>query len=153
MLEISNGPYTLIPSEHKWKILKNPTVAMLYGNNWKQNLLTGEKQEFDSTELLEELNLENRSRNRILHLSYEAGYLFNKGAELLKDDQWLALDLHYSESQFLAPLQKADIKLKNLEAPSEELYGKSFDEGYEFLERGDSYQFNLTFPFKYIFSE
>lgn len=151
MLVKSNGPYTLLPSEHKWKILKDPSVAMLYGSNWKLNILTGEKTHFNCDELLEVLDLDTNKRNRILHLSYEAGFLFNKAKKCLKDNDWLALDLHYEIVEFLAPLQKKNIHLKNISTPSVEEYEDAFDKGYEYLRRGDSYQFNLTFPFKYSY--
>ncbi len=151
MLQISSGPYSLIPSEHKWKVLKDPSQAFLYYKNSKINLITGEKTAFDSLELFNQLDLETRSNKRILHLAYEAGYLNTENHHLISEDEWLAIDLHYEKSEFLAPLQKINLNLKNISSPSIEEYNKAYAEGYERLEKGDSYQFNLTFPFSYTF--
>jgi len=151
MLEISKGPYSLIPSEHKWKILKDPSQAYLYKKNRKINLLNGEESDFEVRELFKVLDLEIKSNKRILHLSYEAGYLNTNNENLINEQDWLAIDLHYENSEFLAPLQKNDIKLLNNSQPSIEEYKKAFDLGYQGLELGDSYQFNLTFPFTYSY--
>ena len=148
MLETSS-PYTIIPFDKSWKVYSKPSSAILFGHGWKHNLITNERSTFDSPTLLEELNLENANSKRIIHLSYEAGYLNNKNSELLKDSQWLAVDLHYENVQEIEVPAPMPVSLDLIEAPTKEEYDKAFDEGYEHLEKGDCYQFNLTFPFIY----
>lgn len=143
-MPLTNSPYTLLPG----KKLSSPTEAMFYGHGWKINLLTGEKSHFDSSTLFDVLNY--KRKNRILHLSYEAGYLNNEGSHNLNEEMWLALDLHYDKvEEFEA--KGDEVELTCIQSPSKEEYFKAFDKGYAHLERGDSYQFNLTFPFRFKF--
>ncbi|MFT6069850.1 MAG: anthranilate/para-aminobenzoate synthase component I [Bacteriovoracaceae bacterium] len=148
-LETNNLPYSIIPIGNKWRLYSNPSKAFLYFKNLKHNLITGEKTSISTEEFLNSIFESVEKPNRILSLSYEAGFLFNKGIDLIPDDAWLALDITYESESLTVPLRYHRLSLEKVVAPSFEEYKIAFDKGYQSLERGDSYQFNLTFPFEY----
>lgn len=153
MLDQNKLPYTLIPKEDHFLLYSKPSRAILYGGDWKLDLLTLEKSSFDCSRLLEALALDDSKGGRIVHLSYEAGYLFNRGEKFLGVEDWLAIDLVYEEisKKENIKINKKNIKLRNTITPTVEEYNAAFEKGYEHLEKGNCYQFNLTFPFLYKF--
>ncbi len=148
-LETNNLPYSIIPIGNKWRLYSNPSKAFLYFKNSKLDLISGEKSLISTEEFLESIFKSDEQPHRILTLSYEAGHLFNKGIDLIPEDAWLALDITYDSESLTVPLRYHRLSLEQTAAPSFEEYKNAFDKGYESLERGDSYQFNLTFPFEY----
>jgi anthranilate/para-aminobenzoate synthase component I len=151
MLDHNNSPFSIIPLANKWRLFSKPSKAFLYYKNSKLDLISGKKSPISTEEFLDSVFQPEEKPNRILTLSYEAGYLFNKSAELISEDAWLALDITYEEETLTVPLRFHRPSLEEVSKPSFEQYKQAFDKGYESLLKGDSYQFNLTFPFKYKF--
>lgn len=151
MLDPNNLPFSIIPLANKWRLFSKPSKAFLYGKSWKLDLLSGEKTSISTEEFLSSIFETEEKPNRILTLSYEAGYLFNKAPELILETAWLALDITYEKETLTVPLRFHRLSLEEISKPSFEEYKEAFDKGYESLLSGDSYQFNLTFPFKYKF--
>lgn len=150
-LETNNLPFSIVPVANKWRLFSEPSKALLYGKNWKHNLISGERTSISTEEFLNSIFEEAEGPKRILTLSYEAGYLFNKSEDLIPEEAWLALDITYEKESLTVPLRFHRLGLEMIEKPSFEEYKTSFNKGYESLEKGDCYQFNLTFPFKFKF--
>lgn len=153
---INHNLFSVIASSGEFFELSNAHHAYIYYKNKRINILTNEEEKFVVQDWIDSLCFEidnHQFNNRILHLFYEMGYLFNNLESLFADDCILGIDLSYGQSK------KITLKKDNKKIELEEIYKISFKDyelkfrqGYKELERGNCYQFNLTSEFKYKFN-
>lgn len=137
----------------KLRKYSEPSFATLYKLRTKVDLISAKEEPFDGSQVLnlwadQELN----DSKKVFHLFYELGYLVEgiESKTFPKHNPTLAIEIHYSKAEQL----KAPERLEStpLHEYYRELYGvyqASFNSGYDALMRGDCYQFNLTYPFRY----
>ncbi|MBI2522256.1 MAG: chorismate-binding protein [Bdellovibrio sp.] len=92
-----------------------------------------------------------RTKPRIIHLNYNFGHILY-GAHTPCSTP-LCIDLEYEcVEPFIAEKPESEIVFE-VHGPSFEEYAPRFQQCYEALLRGDSYQLNLTAPFVYEFKQ
>lgn len=118
---------------------KNKSLNLI-SNTWEENGI----EEFNT--LQHGLNLlSNDERMIVSHYCYEYGATF---LDEVNENDLLAVWIEYSQSDSWTP-EKVLSNLSLLKAPLENTYEKAFQKGREHLLKGDCYQFNLTYPFKF----
>lgn len=131
----------------------NPSFATLYKLRTKIDLLTGKEEPFEGQHLLDlwhDQGLEDTKK--IFHLFYELGHLIEgiESKTFSKHNPILAIEIHYQDSVDQdAPKKKESSILHEYYRELYGVYQASFNSGYDALMRGDCYQFNLTYPFRY----
>lgn len=88
-----------------------------------------------------------------MHLFYELGFFIEKKHEGLSSETLLAIDIHFQTYREVRARKNKKIVLEKVSSPAEAEYKKAFVEGYQELLKGNCYQFNLTYPFKYKFCD
>ena len=137
----------------KLRKYSEPTFASLYKLRTKIDLISGKEEIFDGQQLLNQWDdQELQDSKKVFHLFYELGYLIEgiESKTYHKHNPILAIEIHYSKSEDLKTPEK--FSPTRLYEYYRELYGvyrASFNSGYDALMRGDCYQFNLTYPFRY----
>ncbi|MCP4912546.1 MAG: hypothetical protein GY909_05465 [Oligoflexia bacterium] len=129
--------------------LSLPVKAIAFYKNKSLNLISNKW----SKQGIEELNslqrntdlFNNDDRYIVAHFCYEYGASF---LDHIDEDSLLGVWLEFSHSEEWSP-DEVESQLELLDAPLEKNYNKAFQKGYDHLLKGDCYQFNLTFPFKF----
>jgi len=151
---LKSDPYTLVYLARSQEFVKfhKPLIAFAYYRNFSVNLLTLEKTGSNGHSDLKK-RLANRKIDDVLdhpeifHLTYEYG-LLEKQFNFLSGDTLLGFYFHYEKASAWIPGQKASLgEIKNESFPNFSDYQSKFDKVQKHLERGDSYQVNLTMPF------
>ncbi|TNF03512.1 MAG: hypothetical protein EP326_02290 [Deltaproteobacteria bacterium] len=131
----------------------NPSFATLYRLRSKIDLLTGKEESFDGQRVLDQWDDQGlEDSKKIFHLFYELGYLIEgiESKTFAKHNPILAIEIHYSDSEDrIAPERGESTKFHEYYRELFGVYQASFNSGYDALMRGDCYQFNLTYPFRY----
>ncbi len=153
---MGNNLFTIIPYKDQLLKLEGATQAKAFYRHYCIDLITGERTEL-TIELwllsLEELLMsETESNLRIIHLFYELGPLL-LSLEESDEETLLAIDISYSIQKQCSGQAFSAIHLDLVSQPIFSNYKKAFDLGYQELLKGNCYQFNLTFPYVYKFSE
>ncbi|OUR96392.1 hypothetical protein A9Q84_08555 [Halobacteriovorax marinus] len=129
-----------------------PISAKLYFLNHSIDLLSGETHKEGITSLIKRIDktqLNQEIEKYICHFYYECGLILNE-IEFLNPEIPLAIEVQYSEVEDWRPLREVpSLEMTEVSGVSIEEYAKAFDKGHEHLLRGDCYQFNLTYPFKF----
>ncbi|MCO4792194.1 MAG: chorismate-binding protein [Bacteriovoracaceae bacterium] len=139
----------------KGKIRKysNPTFATIYKLRSKIDLLTGLEEPFNGSHLIDLWGDQGLSDSKkIFHLFYELGHLIEgiESKTFEKQNPILAIEIHYQDScDELAPTKGKHTEFLEFHREMYGVYQAAFKSGYDALMRGDCYQFNLTYPFRY----
>lgn len=148
--------FVIIPYKNQLIKLDKATSAKAYYRHYSVDLLSGTKSphDFNDWVKIQQTLLMSSilKKTRVVHLFYELGHLIEKDFHLLRDDALLAIDLEFENYHEIAPDQKSKVILELTNYPAIEDYRKAFWEGYSELLKGNCYQFNLTYPFDYTFS-
>lgn len=155
--------FTIVPINGKFERYFQAISAFAYYPNKKINLITGVSTPVNISSWLDSLSeiklCAPSEAKKITHLMYELGYVI-ESAQKLPDDSLLVVEIIYAQSKTYKELndilrdtgyKKINLDLKK--SPAFSSYKKSFDNGYENLKAGNCYQFNLTAPFYYSFSD
>lgn len=147
--------FTIIPFKGRLLKFSKPTKARVYYKNYYQDLLTGESHELEIHSWLTELDFaiqKHNNQKRFIHLFYELGFLFEDMFDLVNISDILAIDIQYSEENFIE-LSSATkkINLSLVTSPDFSEYEKQFKQGFAELNNGNCYQFNLTGEYVYKF--
>lgn len=149
--------FTIIPYKDHLIELESPVRAVAYYKNHAVDLLSGEifdKKIEDFLIECEGLTLADEIQvPRIMHLFYEISFFLNMRHHELDEECILAIDIEYGRFKKIECGFHQKIELKLLSWPDEQKYKAVFEEGYAELLKGNCYQFNLTCPFVYSFSE
>jgi para-aminobenzoate synthetase component 1 len=171
MSEINSLPsspfWSLVHRRGHFVLLTDPVQVQEIFPHKVRDHLTGVDIEVDGITYLEDILSQKsfktlKEDNKwLIHLFYEAGYYWNKGAKRsqalaslecgksLNEKQPLAILVDYQEETPFDPSQLSSDDLEIFwEKPSFDDYLNAFERGKEYLKRGDCYQYNLTFPFK-----
>ena len=145
--------FTVLPRDGKFVAYTEATKAFAYSLNSKLNLITGERSTFSFFDWLE--TFENPystflNDKRIIHLFYEAGFVFEKLD--VDSTALLAIDIEYTKTEVIESLgERKKLNLSLVKKPDFESYKEKFKTGYEELKLGNCYQFNLTDEYIYSF--
>jgi para-aminobenzoate synthetase component 1 len=138
----------------KFLHLTEPLYAYIYYKNFKIDLLSGQRTDFDIGELKVDFEQKKFSKNYpepiIYHCFFELGYIFEDLANLVKETTPLYIKIKYSKSSEIAFDESKpfdDNSLSPKEYPRYKQYKKQFKRVMNHLLRGDCYQINLTSPF------
>lgn len=150
----------------RFLLCEKPKTAFLYYRDFRINLLTGRKESYALSGLLERLEELKMSFNSInplvVHLFYELGHKFVGLDYLLPSNRPLALAVEYQDTRIHKDLSNCfnleqniaeQIDLEVKEYPKFKSYKNKFDKVYEHLINGDCYQVNLTSQFYFKFSK
>ncbi len=147
--------YTIIPYKNKFLKFKEALSARAYYKNHYVDLITGESHLFEIEGWLSGLDFPlygHGRENRVIHLFYELGFLFEGPLEEVSATTMLGIDIEYESREFVKLKKKPKkINLGLIEAPHFNDYRKQFEEGYDHLLNGNCYQFNLTGEYRYNF--
>ena len=134
----------------------HPFFSCAYYKNYKIDLLTGKRTSYSLSRLeqrLDQIKLKDFfDRPVVFHLFYELGCFFTEDEGKIDDDELLAIEINYQKHERCNFVEKGKDRLKNIHYPSFDIYKKKYKEGYEQLLKGNCYQFNLTFPFRFTFN-
>ena len=149
--------FIIFPYKDEFRFLYKPTRLRFYYKNYSFDFLNDSRGEGISS-LLKELDEkkvhDKKDEHYVLHLFYEAGFLFNRLDELVDEDMPLALELEFEKSSRLVwGPKKKTFAFKEDHAPEWEDYFANFQKGKNFLLNGDCYQYNLTAPFEFSFKD
>ncbi len=149
--------YSIIPYKKKLLKFSDATFARAYYKNHFIDLITGKSHSYEIREWIKTLDFpvyKHTINNRIIHLFYELGFLFEGIFEGISCLDILAIDIQYSKIlEEAVPKNSQKIKLSPINAPSFYDYEKKFHEGYRELQKGNCYQFNLTGEYTYSFKD
>ena len=133
-----------------------PFRAWAYYLDKKINLLTQKILPCDPQELREHLtsltlfNPTPRTRPRVIHLNYNLGRILS--GDHFASELPVCIDLEYEcVGPFISQMPKSELEIQ-MHGPAFEEYAPRFQQCYEALLRGDSYQLNLTAPFRCEFA-
>lgn len=133
-----------------------PHAARLHYLHHSLDLLTGQKTRGGARAFMETLAglpLDGTfMRPKVLHLSFELGYLWNGNAERVPSHLPLAVEIDYLEAcsvrlSDLWPNAFTTPRLRFLQVPSLDWYKDAFQSVQQELLDGNCYQLNLTSPF------
>lgn len=162
MIENSNEIFTMfyLPGKDgkqgRFARCSEPLKAFIQYKSFRIDLLSGERQNAEASELLKEMEgedlLDSRTLPKVFHLFYEFGYLAKGMESSLKENIPLAIIIEYSKVKSAPKDDVAGTYLEKVELEASQYprfkdYKKSFNAGMERLLAGDCYQFNLTCPF------
>ncbi len=154
---MGNNLYSIIPYKSHLIKLEDPIRARAYYKKYAVDLISGSKISYDFDNWILEVKKNKISKTfdhpRVIHLFYELGFLIEKEFDLLEDSSLLAIDCEFKNFKKVSLKSTKKIELKTISYPDPSDYEKSFEEGYSELVKGNCYQFNLTYPFLYSFSE
>lgn len=143
-------PYFLFPykkSLRSFHSLKNGKIYYLKKSYDIHNHQWSDENIFD---LLRKLDFEKKDF-RVTHLAYELGFIF-QNIEFLQEDMPLAVDLVFEKCSAVNLKRSRNYINGTLDLVSKPIfseYESSFIDGQKHLKCGDSYQFNLTSPYKF----
>ena len=147
--------FTVLPREGKFVALTEAAEAFAYTLKSRINLITGERSAFsffDWLETFEHSYSTFRNEKRIIHLFYEAGFVFEKLE--VDDDALLAIDINYNNCEIIELSgERKKLNLSLVKKPDFASYKTKFLAGYEELKLGNCYQFNLTDEYIYSFGD
>ena len=147
--------YSIIPYKKSLLKFSDAVVARAYYKDHYIDLLTGAQHFFEISTWIKTLDFpvhNNLITNRIIHLFYELGFLFEGMLEVIKSSEVLAIDIQYSKMKKVStPCKSKKINLLLKDAPNFSDYEKKFQQGYSELQKGNCYQFNLTDEYNYSF--
>lgn len=131
-----------------------PLFAYVYYKQYRLNLLTGLTEQFSLNKLhlrLSDIKINQHFENpHIIHLFYEFGYYYTGNEDKITENDIMAIEIKYQDvSSYKVTETPRPVKLYSINEPDFNLYKKKFSEGYRYLIRGESYQFNLTFQYKF----
>jgi para-aminobenzoate synthetase component 1 len=146
--------FSVLPIKEGLIKLHKPKTAYLYFYKKRLNLLTNNWEKYDFHLWLSEQSFklcDHQFENRLIHFYYELGFLFENIVDLtFLQEVPLVMDLEYTQKEkFNVKKNTKKIKLKSLKRPSFSDYESRFKKGYNELEKGNCYQFNLTEEFIY----
>lgn len=148
--------FSIFPRNQKDIKLSGPVAAHIYFSNSSLNLLTGERSTLSFSDWLPSLDHSFKQKlnpKRVIHLFYEAGFVFEELKELVSEDSILAIDITYANEEEIE-LGKADsIALTKKRGPIFAEYETQFQKGYAELKKGNCYQFNLTCDHEFAFDD
>lgn len=134
--------------------LTQPIESELYYKQFKLDLLTGQREDIEFSEVKEELEQYQLSEYYdepiVYHFFYEAGYLFNELSHLVKSTTPLFVKIKYCSAKLSKLKDTSDrgtFDLAPLDYPRFKSYKKQFAKVQEHLHAGNCYQINLTSPF------
>ena len=147
--------YSIIPYKKNLLEFSDAVVARAYYKDHFVDLLTGDRHSFEISKWIKTLDFtvyNNIITNRIIHLFYELGFYFEGMFEVINSSEILAIDIEYSEMKTIeTPKKSKKIILSLIDAPNFDDYEKKFQQGYNELQKGNCYQFNLTDEYNYSF--
>ena len=147
--------FSIIPYKDQLIKLGNPITAYAYYRYHKIDLLTGASTPSHFTDWIithqNQLMSSFQEKPRIIHLFYELGFLIENKLELLNHDVLLVIDITFTTFVEIPNKDVMAIELELIHQPTYALYRDAFEEGRAELIKGNCYQFNLTFPFTYLF--
>ena len=147
--------YSIIPYKNELLKFSDATFARAYYKNHYIDLITGETHPCKILDWIQTLDFpvyKHSIKNRIIHLFYELGFLFEGIFEEIGFLEILGIDIQYSKINVeKVPNNSKKIKLSPLDIPNYSDYEKKFNEGYLELLNGNCYQFNLTGEYRYFF--
>lgn len=128
----------------------HPLKAFAYYSNYRENLITGEKEKFSLEKLQTQLasqDLKKGNHKKIWHWFYELA--------VEDKDSLLAIEIDYKNKQNISDhfIKHKNLSLVATDFPDFETYEKQFIKIQDELNRGNCYQLNLTHQFKYLFKE
>jgi len=154
---MDNRLFSIIPYKNQLIKLDKAISAIAYYQHYAIDLLSGSTFSYkfnDWIELAEKkLLYESENSPRVIHLFYELGFLIEQDFHLLSKGSLLVIDIQFSFFNKILPEAYEKIQLKAQQFPDFIAYQKAFKEGYQELLKGNCYQFNLTFPYQYLFDE
>jgi para-aminobenzoate synthetase component 1 len=146
--------YFYLNHEDQFLHLTDPEYAFIYYKNFKIDLLTGEKSDFNKEELKNDFAnkpFKVHYKNPIIyHCFFELGYLMQDLEHLVKESTALMIKIKYRSAKRMSfdsskPLD--DNHLTPKDYPRFKQYKKQFKQVMNHLLKGDCYQINLTSPF------
>ncbi len=145
---------TIIPYSRSFLKFYNPKYAYAYYKNCRINLLNSRIEPYSICKLHEKLlNISFEKsflKPKVIHLFYEFGYFYHDQELLISDDQLLAIDIEYEKVSEFKLLKRDKLKVTKLSSVVFQDYKYAFEDGHYQLKRGNCYQFNLTFPYKFM---
>lgn len=152
---LNNDFFTIIALKETSSFLKfyDLESGYAYFKNHRLNLKTLKKEIYSINKFfktLAKINFKPKFKKpRVIHLFYELGHILNN-EKLVKEDDLLAIDLKYLKtSPYFLKIPKNKFKLDCKDCIDYEDYLKKFNYGKDHLLEGNSYQLNLTFPYKF----
>ncbi|MBG60806.1 MAG: hypothetical protein CMJ16_10135 [Peredibacter sp.] len=160
MTKVNSQTYSLFYLQDKGRFVKfsAPTSAYIIYKSFRINLLTGTRENIEVQDFLsrlEDIKLFNNFDNaHVFHLFYEVGYIVENCEELAKENIPLAMEFVYQNSAMFDLPKSGEVPTPEpVQYPSFKKYKQQFRKGREKLLNGDCYQFNLTSPFFFKFSQ
>jgi para-aminobenzoate synthetase component 1 len=149
--------FTIIPYQGRLLKFSRPVSARAYFKNHYIDLLTGINHEHDVGSWLNELDFkihQHQYKMRFIHLFYELGFLFESMEAKVNIEDMMGIDIQYSNEEFIE-LDNSNnkIKLELISSPDFADYKKQFAAGFNELNIGNCYQFNLTGEYLYSFDK
>ncbi|MEE2671058.1 MAG: chorismate-binding protein [Bdellovibrionota bacterium] len=140
--------------EHKELFLDEPKRAFVQYKKFRLDLLTGKRADVGINKFfqdLETLKVEDQFENPVvIHLFYELGYSC-VGLDVKADENTpLALFIEYTQSvekNIFRSQEVEPLSFESLSSVSFEEYHQKFNQVYQNLLDGETYQLNLTHPF------
>jgi para-aminobenzoate synthetase component 1 len=146
--------YFYLNHEDQFLHLTEPEYAYIYYKNFKLNLLTGHRSDFDKSELKDDLSQKKFSEHYahpiVYHCFFELGYIMQGLDDLVKETTPLMIKVKYHQAQKVQFDTSKPIENNNLtpkDYPRFKQYKKQFKKVMSHLLKGDCYQINLTSPF------
>lgn len=151
-------PFSRFLIDGEWLEFTRPSTAKIIYKNKTHDLLSDQESPSSFSEIesyLLDIHLNNQDeKNRVLHFFYEYGYHHILRDDLIKEEHPLLIILEYENVDHCSKksIPKA-IQLKPSQQNDFATYERAFRRGLEHLERGDCYQYNLTFPDFFSFED
>jgi para-aminobenzoate synthetase component 1 len=151
-------PFVVIPYKNHFVEFHNLIRGRVIYKNKIVNLASGIIEKKNWKDWFSELDFSISTyfvKPKVIHFFYELGFLINEAEEYVIDDETiLAIDLEFKNCDqvtLLKTIKKHEIQ--NLTFTKKEKYIDTFFKGYKELEKGNCYQFNLTFEQRYKFKD
>ena len=139
--------------EHRALRFEEPIRSFIQYKKFRLDLINGEKSEKDISHFFKDLTLLKMNQYYenpiVIHLMYELGYSCVNLDSKNDENSPLAIFIEYSKSQSeeIYPAANQKITFESLSKIDFEEYKNKFNQVYESLLSGETYQLNLTHPF------
>ncbi|GAB4009987.1 MAG: hypothetical protein Fur0010_01710 [Bdellovibrio sp.] len=151
-------PFSRFLIDGEWFEFTRPSTAKIIYKNKTHDVLRDQESPSslpDIESYLSDIHLNNEEQKiRVFHFFYEYGYHHILRDDLIKEEYPLLIILEYEKvDHFSKKRSSKDIQLKSSMQIDFATYERAFRRGLEHLERGDCYQYNLTFPELFSFED
>ena len=151
----SSNLYSLfyLKNKHKQLRLFDAEIAFIQYQDFRINLLTGDREKISVLEFIEEINqldaIAYYKNPIVMHLMFEFGFQMVELEDLIDQRKPLAIFIKYKQSRVEKIPSAKDIKfnLESLKTVHFEEYLQKFNKVYRKLVDGEAYQINLTTRF------